>query len=384
MKDWLTVIIVLLIIAIVLDGVRRMRLSRRENIRLSKNAQKADAELDSVAPTSSSEFPSGGARIVSYRDEEDALHLNESVRQTFESGRTVGKTPQRIPEQVSLNLETSVPMLMDSVESVEASDENADENHYVEEITEREDASSSVSVDTPSATDASAQSQQSGDNVGFHDIDGAHAPKIGSLEGLDDAQIPPEPNLGTVSTSESSYDQPEQPYPSDASQQVEQDASSHSGGQDSAESADYHEPDEVLIMNVMAKPGTRFSGADLLATLMEAGLKFGDMNIFHRHHNNDGDAPILYSLANMVVPGTFNLATMNDFETPGVSLFLSLPVVGESLAAYNDLAQTARFIADQLDGELKDENRSVMTSQTVEHGRQRVIEYERKKKLTRA
>lgn len=38
-------------------------------------------------------------------------------------------------------------------------------------------------------------------------------------------------------------------------------------------------------------------------------------------------------------------------------------------------------IATKLDGELKDENRSVMTRQTIEHGRQRVMEYERQQKL---
>ena len=65
-------------------------------------------------------------------------------------------------------------------------------------------------------------------------------------------------------------------------------------------------------------------------------------------------------------------------------MFLSLPVAGESLAAFNDLSVTAKNLANALGAELKDENRSVMTPQTIEHGRQRVIEYERKRKLARA
>lgn len=374
MKDWLTVIILLLIVAIVLDGVRRMRLSRRENIRLSKNAQKAD--LETAPPVGNSEFPSGGARVVSYRDEEDAVNLNESVRQTFETGRSVGRGSQRIPEQVSLNLEQSVPMLMDSVD-------DTDNDHASEDVSdEQSEVPSSPAHEYAQDADNVHEDGQQHDEV----MD-SQDPQIGSLEDLDDTQSHErlEPNVDEERVSDDvlSADLDRASSPNDTPQ-AGPISRSYDESETPLDDTEYHEPDEVLIMNVMAKPGCRFNGADLLATLMEAGLKFGDMNIFHRHHNNDGDAPIIYSLANMVVPGTFNFATMSDFETPGISLFLSLPVVGESLAAYNDLAQTARYIADQLEGELKDENRSVMTSQTIEHGRQRVMEYERKKKLTRA
>lgn len=45
------------------------------------------------------------------------------------------------------------------------------------------------------------------------------------------------------------------------------------------------------------------------------------------------------------------------------------------------MADAARGLADALGGELKDENRSVMTKQTIEHARQKVMEFERKRKL---
>ncbi len=309
MESWLTVIIVVLIVAIVLDGLRRMRLARRESIRLSRNARNADLEGD--LPANTSEFPSGGARVAGYRAEREVTDLNQSVREAFEAGRSTFGASRRIPEQVSLNLEERVPMLMDSVDDAEQSD-----------------AAPAVDFAEP------------------------QEPEIGSLEGLQEgvAEVPQ----------------------ADAKAEPEADGEK-----------DYQEPDEVLIMNVMAKSGQRFAGGDLLQALMDEGMKFGDMNIFHRHRDNDGDAPIVYSLANMVVPGTFNLAAMEDFETPGVSLFLGLPVEAESLVAYDDMATTAQRLAQRLGGELKDENRSVMTAQTIEHGRQRVIEYERKKKLAR-
>lgn len=343
MKDWLTVIIVLVIVGIVLDGIRRMRLAKRESISLSRNAKKADKK-ESEFHVSSSEFPSGGARVVGVRNEKESGDFNDSVKKSFETARVTAGSSRRIPEQVSLNLEESVPMLMDSVGEVE-------------EITDQDDYS-----DSREPTIGSLEDLQDADS-------GAVSPPI-SNENIDSID---QPIQSTTTASEQSVSETK----------VAREGSAKPGDIDDAEEQ-YEEPDEVLIMNVMAKPGQRIQGSELLAALMAEGLRLGDMDIFHRHKDNDGDGSILYSLANMVMPGTFSLADMDDFQTPGISIFLGLPVADDSLVVYNDMAATAQNLAAQLNGDLKDENRSVMTSQTIEHGRQRVIEYERKCKLARA
>ncbi len=388
MKDWLTVIIVLLIIGIVLDGIRRARLARRENISLSKNAKKADQESD--FSVSSSEFPSGGARVATVRDEKLAEDLNDNVRKNYESQRVTAGAPRRIPEQVSLNLDESVPMLMDSVEESEEVDSRI-ENGDVEKESPQSSAldDNSTALDDETYTDNSRVEYEEDDSLIDDESDEFNdhrEPEIGNLEDLQDDTLDDEPALSKPRPASNKNNargqEPRQQAPT-----VEQRSPDHKVTDKSVEEKSdivYEEPDEVLIMNLMAKSGQRIAGSDLLDALMQEGLKFGDMDIFHRHKDNDGDGAIIYSIANMVVPGTFNLAEMNEFETPGVSMFLSLPVAGESLAAYNDLAVTAKNLASSLGCELKDENRSVMTNQTIEHGRQRVIEYERKRKLARA
>lgn len=321
MRDWLTVIIVLLIVGIVLDALRRMRQARREHLQLSKNAIKADQEVVG-ARSSESVFPSGGPRVVGVRDENHAKKVTRSLRESFESSKTTRGAPQRIPEQVTLNLEEAVPMLMESVE-----EELEDEIPVEEELEQHIE------------------------------------PSLGELDELQDDM--PEP----------------------AASHKEEPKARGLASDDLEESAPA-EPDEVIVFNIMAKTGTRFSGADLLNTLMTENMKFGSMDIFHRHAQPNGDGPVLFSLVNMVVPGTFNLAAMKDFETPGVSLFMSLPIEGakdgDSIDAYELLVDTARNLARSLGGELKDESRSVMTQQTMEHGRQRVMEYERKRRLAAA
>ncbi len=135
-------------------------------------------------------------------------------------------------------------------------------------------------------------------------------------------------------------------------------------------------PQEVIIINVMARQGAVFAGSDLLPILRKQGLHLGEMSIFHRHADLDGNGQVMFSMANMVKPGTFNLATMDNFSTPGVSFFLQLPNKLGNLPSFEKMLAAASAVKVSLDGEFKDENRSVFTRQTVEHCRQRIQDFE--------
>jgi len=136
------------------------------------------------------------------------------------------------------------------------------------------------------------------------------------------------------------------------------------------------EPSEVIVLNVMAKPGRTLMGDDLLHILITSGLKFGDMNIFHRRLGGDAKGPVIFSVANILNPGTFDLNKMHEFSTLGVSLFLALPTPINNLEAFNQMLSVAQQIAAGVDGELRDDQRNLMTAQTIEHYRQRVRDFE--------
>jgi len=136
------------------------------------------------------------------------------------------------------------------------------------------------------------------------------------------------------------------------------------------------EPSEVVVLNVMSRQGREFHGNDLLQVLITSGLKFGEMNIFHKRLDNSNHGPVLFSVANMINPGTFDLNTMEDFRTRGVTLFLTLPSALNNLEALDLMLETAQQIRGALDGELRDDSRNVMTAQTIEHYRQRVRDFE--------
>ena len=137
------------------------------------------------------------------------------------------------------------------------------------------------------------------------------------------------------------------------------------------------EENEVLAINVLARGNGRFNGSDLWAAFQRNGLTFGDMNIFHRL--NPVTRTPQYSVANAIEPGTFDLSNMESMKTPGACLFLRLPGPTEPAAVFDDMLRVARDIEQSLDGELKDENFSVLTGQTEEHYRQRIAEFSRKR-----
>ncbi len=136
------------------------------------------------------------------------------------------------------------------------------------------------------------------------------------------------------------------------------------------------QPSEVVVLNVMAKEGYAFHGEDLMQTLITNGLKFGEMAIFHQRLGNDSRGPVVFSVANVLNPGTFNLNDMANFSTVGISMFLALPSPINNLEAFDMMLGTAQRLCDVLDGDLKDDHRNVMTAQTIEHYRQRIRDFE--------
>lgn len=135
-------------------------------------------------------------------------------------------------------------------------------------------------------------------------------------------------------------------------------------------------PSEVIVLNVMARKGRVFAGDDLLHLLITSGMKFGDMNIFHKRLSNESQGAVVFSVANILNPGTFDLNKMEEFTTLGISLFLALPSPINNLDAFEQMLDVAQQIRDALDGELKDDHRNGMTAQTIEHYRQRIRDFE--------
>lgn len=147
----------------------------------------------------------------------------------------------------------------------------------------------------------------------------------------------------------------------------------------SADSADYAAPDlaidRVVSVHVMASTQL-IQGRKLLELLLQFGLRYGDMQIFHRHEHPAGQGEILFSMAQAVEPGTFNIDTLERDLVPGVSFFMSLPGVKSTLA-YDLMIDTARRLAQELQADLLDAQSQPLTTAVLDQWRDDVMTYER-------
>lgn len=133
---------------------------------------------------------------------------------------------------------------------------------------------------------------------------------------------------------------------------------------------------DVYVVNLVARPNQQFSGNDLKRVLADAGFNFGDMDIYHRHQTPTGQGEPLFSLINMVKPGTFNPNTMAEFSTPGVSLFMQLPKPGMAKNYFNFMVQTAEHMAEDLEGLVLDAHREPISPDYLARCREELRDYD--------
>jgi len=141
---------------------------------------------------------------------------------------------------------------------------------------------------------------------------------------------------------------------------------------------------EVIVVSVVMPENNVMSGAALLPTLLTLGLRFGDMDIFHRHEDNAGNGKVTFSLANMMNPGTFDLDQIESFSTQGVSLFMTLPNAGDPFEVFEHLMSAAKQLSMEFGAQLLDDKRSVMTKQTEQHYIGKIREFERRNRIALA
>ncbi len=139
--------------------------------------------------------------------------------------------------------------------------------------------------------------------------------------------------------------------------------------------------EKVVVLNVMAPDGTRFAGPAVVEALHAVGLRHGEHGIFHRTLETRTGTVALYSAANVLKPGWFDLDAIDDLETPGVVFFLQLPGPFNGLAAFEQMLQAARGLGQGLGGHLLDGRRCDLTQQSIEHVREELLEYRRRAHL---
>lgn len=350
LRDLLILIGIAFIAAVFIGGFYRMHLAKKRANELHFGLEEVKGDMDAFG----SELPNGGARKSGQSDSE-------------------GVKEQRVPKDRRVEPEFSMLDLDNTESTIE---KNVDTR--------------SVNPQKPASKDAvntfTARSNDSGDNALFTALKQTAAERLNKrkvrekndfmpheqdnqLEGLR-VEEPIRFKNKTGDYTNRSIKRPDFALPESKSNITEK-------------LSDRPPAQEVVAINVVAKRDQIFNGGKLLQSLLKSGMRFGDMSIFHRYANDNGTGRIQFSLANGVEPGIFDIDKIDRSAIPVVSFFMGLPGPKEPVKAFTQMVETAKQLAFDLGGELKDDQFSVMTQQTIEHTRQRIIDYERKKLVQR-
>lgn len=124
-------------------------------------------------------------------------------------------------------------------------------------------------------------------------------------------------------------------------------------------------PSSVLIF-LLAKDARQLVGYELLQTLLAAGLRFGEGQLFHRHQHANGQGPVLCSVAAATATGMFDMQNMGAFSVRGLCVFMEAsgsPNIDEE--RFSIMLETAKQLSEDLDTHLLDGNRQPFTDASV-------------------
>jgi cell division protein ZipA len=131
------------------------------------------------------------------------------------------------------------------------------------------------------------------------------------------------------------------------------------------------EPEEAIIAFYVRPPdGHEFAGPAIVRAMNSVGLRFGEMDIFHHFGAGElrADSP-LFSVANMMEPGHFDLHEIENFATPGLAMILRLPGPLDGAVAFELFLNTAQRLAEALSGDLYGDPQTLLDSAMIDNMR---------------
>lgn len=134
--------------------------------------------------------------------------------------------------------------------------------------------------------------------------------------------------------------------------------------------------DALAILNILARHGRRFSGADIDRHARELGMDLNQRNFYQKRRVSGVGSPMLYGLANLFGNGEFEPDNMDEFRTDGLTMFMNIPATSKPAEAFRDMVVGAKTLCERLEGKLVDQNRKAMTDQGLEKISQQIHKLE--------
>jgi len=134
---------------------------------------------------------------------------------------------------------------------------------------------------------------------------------------------------------------------------------------------------ELLIVLTILTPGERdLAGPMIREALTAFDLRPDDRGMFH-HYGNRRESPHepVFSVANVLEPGVFDLAGMDELATPGLCLFMRRPGPLPATVAFDLMLDVGSRLARALGAVFCDDQRCRLTVQATQALRERVVHF---------
>jgi len=164
-------------------------------------------------------------------------------------------------------------------------------------------------------------------------------------------------------------------FPMSSSRQDDIEKSVPSQSQDNADT-------KLIVLYLVEKHGGMLTGSDIIESMEQAGMRYGDMKIFHYISDDENaESSSVFSIANLVEPGWFDLISISNMKTPGLTIFLNLPGPINGLRAFDEMVVVINKLEKLLPVTLKDKSRNTVSRQMLMHMREEVAEFDRMKAI---
>ncbi len=131
----------------------------------------------------------------------------------------------------------------------------------------------------------------------------------------------------------------------------------------------------LISINLCAEVDKPYMGYELLQALLSCGMRFGVMNIFHRHEKKTGLGPIYFSLASCTQEGTFDLAKIGAFSCNGLVLFMKPKEVEDPVKVFELMLDTADQLISDLGGKVLNAKQQLLKKEDVLRLHQQLQQY---------
>ncbi len=119
---------------------------------------------------------------------------------------------------------------------------------------------------------------------------------------------------------------------------------------------------EILTIYLMAWPDTQFRISEIRRQVQRLGLALSAEGVFLRKNGEEE----IYRIVNVMEPGVFDTDRLPALETPGIAIRTVLPTSRMMRLVVREMYEVANILAEELGGEVLDEQQQALTSERFE------------------